>query len=372
CYRYTLTGVDNVGNSISVSTTVKVDTSDPTISLAPSDATGNAYYPGSGTRVYMKSDAASGGFDLTATVADADSDIASTTFPTAAAMGIGWSASGSGTTRTYSYSGPGAGEPGTKSVSTQNNATRTNSASFSVVDDTTAPAGGALTVNGQAASGATPVAYSSSGSFTIGIRTDYGETQSATESGLAGSILTVRSAGYSSIDTCDTSNWSAPTTITGNPGQTKTTGCYLYTLAGTDNVGNTASVSTLVKVDTSDPTISVAPSNATGNAYYPGSGTRVYMKSDAASGGFDVTATVADAESGIASTTFPTAAALGTNWQISGSGLTRTYSYTGTAGVPGTETVTTQNNGARTANATFSVVDDTAAPAGGALTVNGQ
>src|SRR5439155_26185710 len=176
----------------------------------------------------------------------------------------------------------------------------------------------------------------------------------------------------SSIHTCDTINWSAPLTTTRFPYPTLFRSCYRYTLTGVDNVGNSISVSTLVKVDTSDPTIFVAPSNATGNAYYPGSGTRVYMKSDAASGGCDVTATVADAESEIASTTCPTAAALGTNWQISGSGLTRTYSYTGTAGVPGTETVTTQNNGARTANATFSVVDDTAGPAGGALTVHGQ
>src|SRR2546428_8268193 len=34
CYRYTLTGTDNVGNTSSVQTTVKVDTSDPTINLS--------------------------------------------------------------------------------------------------------------------------------------------------------------------------------------------------------------------------------------------------------------------------------------------------------------------------------------------------
>src|SRR5207244_1225860 len=108
------------------------------------------------------------------------------------------------------------------------------------------PTGGALTVNGQSASGATPVTYSTSGSFTIGVRTDYTETQDATHSGLASSTLTVRSAGFASPNLCDTGNWSAPTTITGNPGQSKTTGCYLYTLTGTDNVGNAVSISTIV------------------------------------------------------------------------------------------------------------------------------
>src|SRR5207253_2702782 len=81
---------------------------------------------------------------------------------------------------------------------------------------------------------------------------------------------------------CDTGNWSAPTTITGNPSQTKTTGCYLYTLTGTDNVGNAVSISTIVKVDTSDPTIGLTLGNATGGAYYAGSGSVVYFKDDAA------------------------------------------------------------------------------------------
>src|SRR5207245_8631051 len=125
-------------------------------------------------------------------------------------------------------------------------------------------------------------------------------------------------------------NGRAPTTRSGNPGQTKTTGCYLYTLTGTDNVGNTVSISTTVKVDTSDPTISLTPSNATGNAYYPGSGTRVYMKSDAASGGFDRDTAVEGTDTGIASTTVPTGPAMGSGWAGSGCGTSRTHSYTRT------------------------------------------
>ena len=60
------------------------------------------------------------------------------------------------------------------------------------------PRGGALTVNGTAASGGGSGSYDSDGNFTIGTRTDYCETQSATESGLASSTLVRTSAAFSS------------------------------------------------------------------------------------------------------------------------------------------------------------------------------
>src|SRR5207244_2536147 len=234
----------------------------------------------------------------------------------------------------------------------------------------TVPAGGALTVNGTAATGGSSVSHSTSGTFTIGTRTNWDETASSSESGLASSTLTVRSAGFSSADTCDT--YGSPTTINGNPDQTcLTSGCYLYTLTCTYNVGNAVSVSTTVKVDTSNPTISLSFANATGGSYYQ-SGSRVYFKSDAPSGQFDVTATVADVDSGIAGTAFPTAADMGANWSIPASTSTsRTYRYVATGSAPGTQSVTVTNGAGRTASASFDVVDDTNAPGGGALTVNG-
>ena len=46
-----------------------------------------------------------------------------------------------------------------------------------------------------------------------------------------------------------------PATIVGTPAQNGlATGCYRYTLTGTDNVGNSVSRSTVVKVDLTDPT----------------------------------------------------------------------------------------------------------------------
>jgi hypothetical protein len=364
CYRYTLTGTDNVGNTVSITTTVKVDTTDPSApSLSFSNVGGGAYYPGSGTRVYFKPDAATGTFDISASSSDSDTGVASYGFPAGSALGTNWSASGSGGSRTYSYTAT-ATSNGSQSVTATNNAGRSNSAGFDLTADSTAPTGGALTVNGGAA-------YSSTGNFPINVRTDYSEAQSATQSGLASSTLVRTSAGFSAPDVCG--SFGSPTTISGNPDQNGlSTGCWRYTLTGTDNVGNSVSISTTVKVDTSDPaTPALTLSNASGGAYYPGSGTRVYFKPDAANGAFDISAGSSDDDSGIASYTFPTGATLGTNWSASGSGSSRTYSYTATATTNGTQSVSATNAAGRSASSTFDLTDDSTAPTGGALTVNG-
>ena len=371
CYRYTLTGTDNVGNAVSIQTTVKVDTSDPAAPTLTFGALGGgAYYPGSGTRVYFKPDAATGTFDLTASSSDADTGIASYSFPAGSALGTNWSGSGSGATRTYSYTAT-ATTNGSQNVSATNNAGRSTSSSFVPTADSTAPTGGALTVNGTVASGGGSSSYDSDGNFTIGTRTDYTETQSATESGLASSTLVRTSAAFSSADVCGA--FGSPTTIVGNPAQNGlTTGCYRYTLTGTDNVGNTVSIQTTVKVDTSDPAAPTLTFGALGGgAYYPGSGTRVYFKPDASNGTFDLTASSSDADTGIASYGFPAGSALGTNWSGSGSGATRTYSYTATATTNGSQNVSATNNAGRSASSSFDPTADSTAPAGGALTVNG-
>src|SRR5207244_892480 len=128
-------------------------------------------------------------------------------------------------------------------------------------------------------------------------------------------FLARTSAGYSSPDTCGA--FGSPSTISGNPDQNSlATGCYKYTLTGTDNVGNTVSISTTVKVDTSDPSAPIlTPTNAVGGAYHPGSGTRVYFRPNAGGGGgFDLGANSTDSDTDIASYTFPAGSALGTNW----------------------------------------------------------
>src|SRR5258705_11721746 len=79
----------------------------------------------------------------------------------------------------------------------------------------------------------------------------------------------------------------------------------------------------------------LTPSNTTGGTHYPGAGTQIFFKPGAVSGGFDLTASSSDSDTGIAGYTFPTVAAMGTNCAASGSGAVRTYWFQPTAGEPG-------------------------------------
>ena len=146
----------------------------------------------------------------------------------------------------YSFGATNTTQPGALNVSTVNHLNAPLlSTPITFVRDVTAPAGGALTVNGTAASvGGT--SSDAGGTFTIGTRTDYTETQGAAASGLASSTLTRDSATYTN-GVCGTYSGS-PTTIGGNPNQTLATGCYRFVLTGLDNVGNTVSLTTDVRV----------------------------------------------------------------------------------------------------------------------------
>src|SRR5262249_9567574 len=155
--------------------------------------------------------------------------------------------------------------------------------------------------NGTAATAGGSSSFLTSGTtLTIGSRTDYSEATTGTESGLGSSTLTIKSASLTG-NSCG--SYGSPTTITGTTSQAGAPGnCYLLTLTGTDNVGNATSISTVVKVDTTAPS---APTtfgfSALTNAFYPGSGSKVYFKSGSA-GGFTVAASgAADSDTGVAS-----------------------------------------------------------------------
>ncbi|HJU47556.1 MAG TPA: hypothetical protein VJ689_05460, partial [Gaiellaceae bacterium] len=213
CFRYRLTGVDNLGNTASVSTVVKVDTTAPaapTLSIA--NAAGNAYYPGTGSVVFYRgASGAAGSFDVTASSADAETGVAFTFqgFPS------GWSTAVNGATRTYSYTGTPT-SPGTRTVTATNGAGLTAGATFTVANDTTSPAGGALAVNGTAATAGGSTSFSASETFSIGTRTDYAENGSATASGLAASTL-VRQSATLANNTCG--SFGTPETVDGSPTQ---------------------------------------------------------------------------------------------------------------------------------------------------------
>ena len=289
CYRYTLTGTDNVGNTATAqSATVRVDTTPPTTpTLAFTGLSPNAFYSSGPNTLYFRP-AAGGAFTVTASSSDPDTSIksgdAGYTFSSLAAGNFSGTQTGAGSSYTF---GAAATAPASDpTVSSTNNAGGTSAnASYHVKADVTAPSGGALTVNATAASGGGTSSTNSSGSFTIATRTDYAETQSATASGLASSTLVRDQATLAADGTgsCG-STWTSPTTIAGTPTQNAGAGitsgnCYRYTLTGTDNVGNSVSISTIVKVDTTAPAFG-SPAltlSAVGSfAFYPGSGTTAY------------------------------------------------------------------------------------------------
>ena len=70
----------------------------------------------------------------------------------------------------------------------------------------------------------------------------------------------------------------------------------------------------------------------------------MYFKPAAASGGFDISASSTDSDTGIASYGFPAGSALGTNWSA---GLRQlgAYSFTAAADPPGAELTATNNAG---------------------------
>ncbi|HVP75536.1 MAG TPA: invasin domain 3-containing protein, partial [Gaiellaceae bacterium] len=291
CYVYTLTGTDNVGNTSTVTTSpVMVDTTKPTDAIAITAATG-AYK--SGTTVYYKGNAA-GSFKLQDTVSDATSGSASATFGALSASGftthnsetvstpaggpyvstaIQWtSSSASPTIAVSSNDAAGNGSTGT---------------TLTLTNDTTAPSSGSISVP----------AYATSLSVTI-TSSNYTDTGG---SGIASNVITRSNAQAPTAGVCPASGYSGATTVSSPDGGVANGQCYVYTLTGTDNVGNTASVtSSPVMVDTTAPTDAITLSGATG-AYK--SGTTVYYKGNAA-GSFQLKDAVSDGISGPASATF--------------------------------------------------------------------
>jgi hypothetical protein len=338
----------------------------PVVTL--SGATGNTLVNGSTVYTNPQS-GASGGFTATATVAESEAVIKNIAFPSLTGFsGGGGTVSTSPYTTTYTWSGAGASASGKQTVTVTDTKEATSSSSFTVVPDTTAPSGGALSVNGTAATGEGSSSYNTTGSYAIGTRTDYSEAQSATQSGLASSTLTVASATLAG-NTCGT--FGMPSTITGSPAQSEPTGCYRYTLTGTDNVGNSASVTTTVKLDKTPPsTPTLAFSGLSSNTYYNSTTNTLYFR-PASGGAFAVTASSTDTDTGILGYTFSSLAANGfTGTQTAGQEV---YAFGTTATQPASApTVSATNNaGANSANATYNLVADTSAPTGGALSVNG-
>ena len=302
-------------------------------------------------------------------VADPSSGIAGVTFPAPAGFAGGGADLTSPFSATYTWSA--ATSAGPQTVVAANGTGLTANAGFTLVRDVTAPAGGALTVNGSVASGAGSTSANTTGAFAITTRADWAEALGVASSGLTSSIL-VRDQAPLTGNVCGT--FASPVTLTGAPAQTGlTTGCWRYTLTGTDNVGNAVSVTTTVKVDTSAPVFG-APALALGETgpFAFVSGTTAYYNGATGAGSTITVAapTVADADSGVAQVAFPAPAGFTGGGADTTAPFGATYTWAAATGT-GTQTVTATNGAGLGATAAFTLVRDVTAPAGGALTVNG-
>ena len=264
---------DNATNTNTNTFTLTSDSAGPPTTVTTNEGAnaGLQHFVNTGANAYTLyyRPTATGDLTFSAVATDAAAGTLNVIFPTLATTGFtGTTLTDAGSpylSNTYTFTNTNvAAPPNATIVSTDNvgNAT-TDTVTFN--RDTTAPTGGALTVNSVAASAGGTQSYDTDGSFTIGTRTDYTDAAS----GIATSTLT-RENGTLLADVC--SAYGAPTTIVGSPAETGlATGCYRYILTGTDNVGNTVSVTTVVKVDTSNPTATAtAPTEGTnpGNQFY--------------------------------------------------------------------------------------------------------
>jgi hypothetical protein len=245
-----------------------IDTNAPTQALVLANGSSGAYL--SGTTLYYNANAA-GSFKLVDAVSDSGSGPASATFPAIAATGwthaaetVSAPSGGPYTSSTFSW-GASPSTPSGYTVSGNDVAGNTASTALTFTADTSAPSSGALTVNGAAATaaGSTSQATNST-SFTIGGRTDYTDGGS----GLQSSVLTVQSEALSG-STCGALGSGGPfTSQTAISGTTQPSGivagyCYVYTLTGTDNVGNVAAISTTVIDNALSFTVTTQPNSVT-------------------------------------------------------------------------------------------------------------
>jgi hypothetical protein len=243
-YTWTLTAVFHNWTSASVQagdTTDAADVTAPVFTITTSGS--NPYYSGSGNTVYFRN---SGSGSFTVTASDPESGISSSTFPNAPS---GWSRTTGTNSATYTH-GSGNSTVNLTGFSATNGASLTANFTVALTVDSNGPTGGALSVNGTNANSGGTTSSTTSTAFTIGTRTDYTDPAS----GLASSILTIQSATLTGTNNCGAAGSGGPytsaTTITGTTNPSITVGfCYVYTLTGTDNVGNTSSIRTTVRVN---------------------------------------------------------------------------------------------------------------------------
>ena len=362
CYRFTLTGTDNVGNVATTSFDEKVDTTAPTQPTVTFGnlSSGNTFDGGAGTLYYRPS--AGGTFRVDGASTDPESGVQSYTFSPLTGFASTSQTSGS---LNVSFNGASTGSGASTIHATNGAGTDSTDATYTITPDTTAPSGGGLTVNSTAATGAGSSSYFTSGGSVALSTTPYSDGGS----GMQSEVVTVQQATLTN-DTCGA--YGGSTTVGGATYSVSNGNCYLFTITATDKVGNVATLQTTVKVDTTAP---VAPTIgftglSGGNTFV--SGTTLFYR-PSASGTFTVNANgSSDPETGIqtgnAGYTF---SSLGGFQSTAQTGNHVDVTFDGSSSGGGTFSVAAENNAGVASTATsFDVAKDATAPVNGLLSIN--
>lgn len=354
CYRFTLTGIDNVGNIATVTTVVMVDTTAPTTPTLTFGVLTNAYYAAAGTTLYFRP-AAGGTFTVTASSADPETGIATGTAGYSfgslnTSGGANFSNTQTGGANAYTFGASTTAPTAAATVIAVNSAgLSSDTAGYLVVADTRAPTSPTPTVTaGYYTAASVPVS--------IGSTTDGG-------SGV-GTVSLQRDQTALAANACGTfpATFGSAVVLSGGNDTSVASGfCYQYRLVVTDKVGNqaTSGLSGIARVDTSAPSTPILSFSVMTNV--GAAGTAVLARSAQSSGSFTVTVASADPQTGVASYVFPI---LPASWTPTGSGASRTYAWSSANPTmpSGNQTVTVMNGAGVTATVSFTVVADNTAP----------
>jgi hypothetical protein len=379
CYRYRYLVSDHVGNIATYSSADIKVIAVPAGSLTPTGATlsaasGVSAQSISGSTVYYNP-AQLGSFNVDSSASSPYAGIAQFGFPAITGFSGGGVVTapltGSTFRSTYAWSANGASpSPGAQAITATNNAggTATNSSAFTVVKDDVAPSGGAVDATGL---GGTGGRYSTSMTLSVGFTrgSDGGSGLASSGAQLRRASATLISGGVNN-GTCDT--FGAYSQIgADDPASPKSDTvpvdrlCYRYAYVVPDKVGNVATyTSPVIKVYAAAPPAPALAFSALTNAYATGTGTQVFYRPGASSGGFTLTATSVDATG----YTFPT---LPAGWSSSSGGAgIQGYSWApaNPTAPSGNQTVTMTSNAGSTATATFTATPDSTGPSGGNVT----
>jgi len=382
CYAYHYLVSDHVGNLATyASADIKVQTT-ASASLRPTNAvltpvSGAGSQSVSGSTVYYNP-AQLGSFDATTSAAAPYSGIARVDFPALAGFSGGGAitspTSGTNYRATYAWSAnQAAPSPGVQPISATNNAgqTSTNTTAFNVVKDDIAPAGGSVDATGLSGAGARYArSLTLSIAFAPGADAGSGLAPSGAQLLRASASLTYNAQAEGSCGNFGAFNQvgaNDPTTPKSDVVPADRT-CYRYRYLVPDKVGNQAAyLSPEIKVDANPPPAPTLSFSALTNASWSGTGTTVFYRPGAGSGGFQVNASSTD-PAGVASYGFP---AFPSGWtSAAGAFGSRSYSWSlanPTAPV-GLQTVGAISKSGGAASASFTATPDSAAPTGGSVT----